>query len=152
MNPTCIAVCLCYVCVTLRHPRKMKVKEGGCLWSNKSYLLTACLTTILRKSQMQWAWVNAGKVGTKWCNIYICVCLWQWDLKTGEISINERHRASQHSAGADQALCGFYCFPPIVTSVLLHKQKAWNESRAVLARTENVKEISSLPEQWRVLN
>lgn len=41
----------------------------------------------------------------------------------------------------DRVLCGFHCFPPIITSILLHKQNAWNESRAVLARTENVKKF-----------
>lgn len=50
---------------------------------------------------------------------------------------------------SDQALCGLYCFPPIIKSVLLHKQKAWNESRAVHVYTEThrCKEISSLTEQ-----
>lgn len=39
----------------------------------------------------------------------------------------------------DQVLCGFHCFPPLIKSVLLHKQKAWNESRAARKHAENVK-------------
>ncbi len=43
--------------------------------------------------------------------------------------------------GPDRALCGFHCFPPIIKSVLLHKQKAWNESRALHAHVENAEKF-----------
>lgn len=46
----------------------------------------------------------------------------------------------------DQALCGFHCFPPLIKSVLLHKQNAWNESRTVHTHAENI-EISTPPEK-----
>lgn len=59
-------------------------------------------------------------------------------VKAGEISITGRSRGIAFIwLVPDQARCGFHCFPPIITSVLLHKQKARNESRALLASTES---------------
>lgn len=49
----------------------------------------------------------------------------------------------------DQALCGYHSFPSIIKSVLLHKQKAWNEKQSSArerASAENVN-ISFVPEQ-----
>lgn len=122
------------------HTQEIKAEEGGCWWSNKSYLLTGCLTTTLRKAQLQWEWVKVGRV---WTNVFICMymCLRQWGLKAEEISISGRLRASQHLSGVWSGLW----FPQFtshhqISSASLAESMEWKRSSACVHRKS--KEIS----------
>lgn len=125
------AKCLRYFCAALRQPcnaQTITAEEGGCLWSNGSPLLTACLTTIVRKCQVNAWWAQDRKGG-----LLLRVCVW----RQGEISITGGWRASLHLAGAWSGPLWFpLVFLPSSLRVLLHKQKGWNESRAVLTSAE----------------